>query len=149
TDVCPRLEDALSIAAIFQCLLRYMARLKRANMKWRSYPDLLVQENRFLAARHGVGGRLVDLGKGKMTAFAALLEEIIEMIEEDAVALDCVKEVHHARRIVERGSSAMQQLQVFDAAMAAGADEKQALCQVVDQIIEQTAYDLPGYGKDA
>ncbi|VAV94343.1 Carboxylate-amine ligase bll3764, partial [hydrothermal vent metagenome] len=66
TDVCPRLEDALSIAAIFQCLLRYMARLKRANMKWRSYPDLLVQENRFLAARHGVGGRLVDLGKGKM-----------------------------------------------------------------------------------
>ncbi len=143
TDICPRLEDALSIAALYQCLLRRLARLKRANMKWRAYPDLLVQENRFRAARYGVGGRLVDLGKGEMVPFAALLEELIELVEDDAVALNCVHEVHHARRSVARGSSALQQIDVYDKAVAAGADDKEALIQVVDHLIEQTAYDLP------
>jgi carboxylate-amine ligase len=146
TDICPRLEDTLTIVAIYQCLLRRLARLKRENMKWRVYPDLLVQENRFLAARHGVNGRLVDLGKSEMVPFATLMEEILELIEEDAVALGCVNEVHHARRIIERGSSAMQQLETFDKAIADGADEKEALCKVVDQLVEQTAYDLPDAG---
>lgn len=145
TDVCPLLEDALSIAALYQCLLRRLARLKRANLKWRVYPDLLVQENRYLAARHGVKGQLVDLGKSKMISFALLIDEIIELVEEDAQALECVQEVHHARKIIARGSSANQQLATFDSAITNGADEREALCQVVDQIIEQTAMGLPDF----
>jgi len=139
TDVCPRIEDALTIAALYQCLLRWLSRLKRSNMKWRIYPDLLLQENRFLAARNGVSQKLVDLGKSQMVPFAVLMDEIIELISEDAIALDCVAEVQHAQTIIKRGSSASQQLATFETALAAGADEHEALCQVVDQIVEQTA----------
>ncbi len=142
TDICPRLEDALTIAALYQCLLRWLARLKRSNMKWRIYPDLLLQENRFLAARNGVQEKLVDLGKSEMVQFSELMDEIIELVAEDAVALNCVAEVEHARTIVKRGSSASQQLATFDSAIANGDDEHEALCQVVDQIIEQTAQGL-------
>jgi len=142
TDVCPLLEDALTIAALYQCLLRFLARMKQNNMKWRIYPELLVQENRFLAARHGVNGNLVDLGKGKMVPFSSLIEEIIALVEEDAKALNCVAEINHARTIIKRGSSAVQQLGTFDTAIAGGADEREALCLVVDQIIEQTAAGL-------
>lgn len=142
TDVCPILEDALTIAALYQCLLRFLARMKQNNMKWRIYPELLVQENRFLAARHGVNGNLVDLGKGKMVSFASLIEEIIALVEEDAKALNCVAEISHARTIIKRGSSANQQLSTFDTAIAAGADEREALRLVVDQLIEQTAAGL-------
>lgn len=144
TDICPRVEDAITIAAMYQCLLRMLSRLKRQNMRWRIYPNLLMQENRFMAARNGVRGNLVDMGRGQQVPFSVLLEEILELIEEDAEALNCVKEVHHARRIVERGSSARQQLNTYHKALADGADEHEALCQVVDQIIEQTAMDLPG-----
>ncbi len=146
TDICTRLEDALAIAALYQCLLRMLSRLRRSNMKWRVYPRLLVQENRWLASRFGVNGRLVDLGKGEQTPYGALLEEIIGLVEEDAVALDCVDELHHARRIVERGTSASQQLGVFEEALANGADEKDALRQVVTHLIEETAADLPDCG---
>ena len=146
TDVCPRLEDALCIAAIYVCLLRMLARLRRDNMKWRVYPRLLVQENRWLASRFGTSGKLVDLGKGQQTTFAALLEEILELIEEDAVALDCLAEVHHARKIVERGTSACQQLQVFEEAKQAGAEDAEALRQVALHLIEETAADLPDSG---
>ncbi len=146
TDVCPRLEDALCIAAIYLCLLRMLARLRRSNMRWRVYPRLLVQENRWLASRFGVNGRLVDLGKGAQTPFAALLEEILELIEEDAVALDCLEEVHHARKIIERGTSATQQIAVYENAIQDGASKKEALKQVVDHLIVQTATDLPDAG---
>ena len=37
TDVCPRLEDAITIAALFRCLARMLYRLRAANQRWRSY----------------------------------------------------------------------------------------------------------------
>lgn len=146
SDVCPRMEDALTVAAIYICLLRMLTRLRRSNMKWRVYPRLLVQENRWLASRYGVNGRLVDLGKGEQTPFAVLLEEILELIEEDAVALDCVDEVHHARKIVERGSSATQQISVYEQAIVGGASEEEALKNVALHLIDETAADLPDGG---
>ena len=38
TDVCTRIDDAISIAALFACTLRMLWRLRAANQKWRSYP---------------------------------------------------------------------------------------------------------------
>jgi glutamate---cysteine ligase / carboxylate-amine ligase len=146
SDICPRLEDALCIASIYICLLRMLARLRRSNMKWRVYPRLLVQENRWLASRYGEHGRLVDLGKGAQTPFATLLEEILDLIEEDAIALDCLNEVHHARKIIERGSSATQQVAIFEDRLKSGADKQQALKSVVDHLISETAADLPDAG---
>jgi carboxylate-amine ligase len=53
-DVCPRLEDALSLAAVVQCLTRYLTRLRRQNVRWRIYDRFLINENRWRAQRYGV-----------------------------------------------------------------------------------------------
>jgi gamma-glutamyl:cysteine ligase YbdK (ATP-grasp superfamily) len=47
------LEDALSIAALFRCLLRMLWRLKRENQRWRLYAHMLIDENRWRAQRYG------------------------------------------------------------------------------------------------
>jgi carboxylate-amine ligase len=142
-DVCTRLEDALTVAALYQCLIHRLVRLRRQNLKWREYPRVMLRENRWLAQRSGETGRLMDLGKGEQVPYAALLEEIIAIVREDAEALDCVAEVEHARTILARGTSATRQLRVYDEAITAGADEAQALRQVVDHILEETVADLP------
>jgi carboxylate-amine ligase len=142
-DVCTRLEDALTIAALYQCLVRALVRLRRQNLKWREYPRVMVRENRWLAQRWGETGRLMDLGKGEQVPYPTLLDEIINIVREDAEALDCVAEVEHARTILARGTSATRQLRVYDEAVAAGADESQALQQVVDHILAETVADLP------
>ena len=142
-DVCTRLEDALTVAALYQCLVRRLVRLRRQNLKWRDYPRVMVRENRWLAQRWGETGRLLDLGKGELVPFPALLEEIIDIVREDAEALDCVAEVEHARTILARGTSATRQLSVYDAAIAEGADEEAALRAVVDHILAETVADLP------
>lgn len=147
-DVCTRLEDSLTVAALYQSLVRRLVRLRQQNLRWRVYPRVMVRENRWLAQRWGETGRLLDLGRGELVPFPALLEEIIDMVSEDAEALGCLAEVKHARTILTRGTSATRQLSVYNAARSDGASEAEALQAVVDHILDETVADLPGYTTD-
>jgi glutamate---cysteine ligase / carboxylate-amine ligase len=139
TDVCPMLEDGICIAALFRCILRLLYRLRRRNQRWRTYPPFLVRENRWRAQRYGTQEGLVDFGKGAVVPFPNLLEELFDLVAEDAAYFGCVAEVAHARAIVERGTSADRQLARFDAVMGLGGTEEAALIAVVDGIVEETA----------
>src|SRR3546814_7549045 len=108
TDVCTRLDDGLSIAALYRCLLAVLLRLRQKNQRWRIYANTLIDENRWLAQRYGAAGQLVDFGTGKATPYADLLEELIELTREEAPALGCVAEVERARGILKRGPSAQR-----------------------------------------
>jgi carboxylate-amine ligase len=143
TDVCTRLEDALTIAALYQSILRMLARLKQRNLRWRIYPRLMLNENRWQAQRFGISRHMIDMSRGICVDFGSLTEELIEIVTEDATALECLKEVQHAREILKRGTSACRQLAVYEQATAEGLDNHEALKRVVDHLIEETAADLP------
>jgi carboxylate-amine ligase len=138
-DVCTRLEDAITIAALYQAILATLYRLRSHNQTWRRYRAVLVEENKWLAQRHGIAGSLADFGALCCKPFAALLEELIEVVQEEADRLGCLAEVHHAREIMKRGTSADRQLEVHEKARAAGASEKEAPIVVVDWLISETA----------
>jgi carboxylate-amine ligase len=138
TDVCTLLEDAVCIAAIYASVLRMLYRLRRSNQTWRSYPLFLLSENRWRAQRYGVAGTLFDFGKGELVAFRDLVEELLVLLGEDAEALGCRPEVHHARSIVARGTSADRQVARFNRLLAEGASREEALRGVVDQLIAET-----------
>ncbi len=137
-DSCTTLDDSLSIAALFRCLLRMLWRLKRQNQRWRIYARMLIDENRWRAQRYGTDRGLVDFGRGAIVPYADLLEEILTLIEPDARHLGCLDEVAHAREILARGTSAHRQLAIFERALAAGAARREALFAVVDWLIEET-----------
>ncbi|MEX1206186.1 MAG: carboxylate-amine ligase [Dongiaceae bacterium] len=141
-DVCTRLDDAICIAAIYRCLLRMLYRLRRANQRWRRYAAMLINENRWRAQRYGLDEGLVDFGKGEIVPYATLLEEIIDLVGEDAEHFGCTAEVAHARRILAGGTSAHRQLATFRAALAAGRSRQAALEAVVDLLIEETVAGL-------
>jgi carboxylate-amine ligase len=142
TDVCPLLDDAIAIAALYRCIVRMLVRLRRANQRWRLYDAMLVSENRWRAKRYGIDEGLVDFGKGEVVACADLFDELIELVREDAAALDCVDEVLRCRDIVRAGTSAHRQLATFEAAIAAGRTRQDALCAVVDNLIDETVRGL-------
>lgn len=137
-DVCTRLEDAVTVAALYQCLVRMMVRLRRRNQRWRIYPRTLLRENRWLAQRYGTGGALMDLGYAKCRPLVELIEEILELVAEDAEALDCVEEVRRAGDIARRGTSADRQLERFAAEIADGKSSEEAFVGVVDFLLEET-----------
>ncbi len=142
TDVVTRIDDAITIAALYVCLCRMLYRLRRSNQSWRTYPVFLLEENRWRAQRYGVEGSLFDFGKGTLVPYRDLIEEILELVREDALALGCSDEVLNARRICAEGTSADRQLAVFQAARAGSADETVALHRVVDHLIKETAENL-------
>lgn len=103
---------------------------------------MLIDENRWRAKRYGIDEGLIDFGKGKLVPCSDLLEELIEMTAQDAEALGCVRQVHHCREIVRRGTSAHQQLATYKDAIAKGATPKEAASRVVDMLIAETVRDL-------
>jgi carboxylate-amine ligase len=134
TDVCPLVDDSIAIASLYLCVLR----LRRQNQRWRHYPPFLVRENRWRAQRYGIEQGMVDFGKGEVVPFATLLEELFELVAEDAAYFGCTAEVAHARTIVARGTSADRQLARYDAVKKLGGSEQAALVAVVDGIMEET-----------
>ena len=138
TDVCPLIADGISIAALFRCILRMLYRLRRQNQRWRHYPPFLVRENRWRAQRYGIEQGLVDFGKGALVPFPVLLEELFDLVAEDAAYFGCVAEVKHAREILARGTSADRQIARFEAVKELGGSEQAALVAVVDGILDDT-----------
>ncbi|WP_372603925.1 glutamate-cysteine ligase family protein, partial [Actibacterium sp.] len=141
-DVSPRLENALSLAALTQCLMRMLYRLSQRNQQWRLYDPFLIAENRWRAQRYGISEGLIDLGEGRVKPMADLVEELIALVAEDAEALDCVAEVEATRDIIATGTSADRQRAVFEAALADGKDTPEALKDVVRLLIDEFQHGL-------
>ncbi|MDH3295965.1 MAG: carboxylate-amine ligase [Acidimicrobiia bacterium] len=141
-DICTYLNDGIAVAALYVCLLGMLQRLRRSNQRWRTYANMLIDENRWRAQRYGADEGLIDFGIGSVVPYADLLEELIEMIMPDAERYDCVDELLHSRSILARGTSSDCQRSVFEAKLAEGATKEEALKAVVDWLADATVADL-------
>jgi carboxylate-amine ligase len=142
-DLCTRLEDAMTIAAIYQSLLSYLYRLRSQNQIWRRYRHVFLQENKWRAQRFGVGGTLADYGRRQLVPFAELMDELIDLLKDDAGELGCLAELERAREIVQDGSSSDHQIKVYQAALAAGAEPAEARRKVIDWLIDASMDGVP------
>ena len=122
--------------------MRMLYRLRCDNQRWRIYARMLVNENRWRAMRYSYDEGLIDLAKGSVIPFPDLLDELLELVAEDAEFLGCEGELEKCRQILESGTSAHKQVAAYEAAKEAGASERDALNAVVDLLIEETTKDL-------
>ncbi len=141
-DVSPRLETSLTLAALTQALTRMLWRLSQGNQRWRLYDNFLLAENRWRAQRYGGREGLIDFGAGEIIPFGDLVEELIELVGEDAQALGSVAEVENARAIVQRGTAADEQRAVYVNALQAEQSQEAALRDVVKHLTEDFHFDL-------
>ncbi len=138
TDVCTRLDDALCIAALYVATLRMLSNLRDANQRWREYSPMLLRENRWRAQRYGIDAGLIDFRLERKVDYAELLELWLEGVHQAATELGCVAETEHARRILQQGTSAHHQVEIYNQARADGAAHDRALWRVIDWLIDTT-----------
>ena len=141
-DVSPRLETTLTLAALTQALTRMLWRLQTKNQRWRIYDSFLIRENRWRAQRYGTSEGLIDFGQRAVVPFDDLVEQMIELTQEDAVALQSVAEIENARTILKTGNSATRQRKVLAASLEAGKDRAEAMRDVVRHLTEEFHADL-------
>ncbi|MEX2488692.1 MAG: carboxylate-amine ligase [Pseudomonadales bacterium] len=137
-DICTSVDHAMSMASLTVCLVRMLYRLRRNNQRWRVYARMLINENRWRAMRYSFDEGLIDLARGELVSYDLLLEELIEFVKEDAAVLGCEKEIYHLRDVLNRGTSAHQQLHIYGQSLADGKTPPDALKDVVDWLIEET-----------
>lgn len=141
-DVCTRLDDAISLAALTQSILHYLYRMKRDHKTVPLYSRFLIDQNRWRAMRYGYDEGLVEFESAQVIPVNDWLSSIVEKVYRDAEELGCEKELEQALDIPKHGTSAHKQIANYEQACAEGKDQLKALHSVVDMLIEETAGDL-------
>jgi carboxylate-amine ligase len=138
TDVCPLVDDAVCIAALFRCLCRCVQRKRSTGPGLPTLPLLLLNENRWRAQRYGLEGGFVDPERHEVVESARWISDVLEMVAEDAEFFESQPEVHHARTILARGTSADRQLALYWQELDRGERPDDALRAVADAVIAET-----------
>ena len=137
-DICPRIEDAVAIAALYACLIRQIAHEIEEGRRQPGPAREIIEEGRWLAQRYGTFAFLPEHGSEEARTIAEIATQLVSRLSSHARALDCVKALEQVIRIGEQGSSAERQEDTYREAMLDGASESEALRAVVDLVIAET-----------
>lgn len=141
-DICPRIEDAVAVAALYACLIRHLNAGLDAGERLDELSPESVEEGRWIAQRYGTFAFLPHPnGSGGRIDVAELVDELVTTLREDARALGCEAQLARIPRIIAEGNSADRQEDVYRQAMLDGADSPEALRAVVDSVIAETERD--------
>lgn len=135
-DIPTRVDDTIAIAALFQAIVAKLNLLIEKNLGFRLYRRLLLQENKWRAVRYGLDGMMIDFGKQKEVPTRDLIHELLDFVDDVVDPLGSRKEIEHIYKIMERGTSADEQLEVYSSS-------NNDLNAVVDKLIELTVENVP------
>jgi len=138
TDVCTRIEDAISIASIYRCLIKHLSENTQKNAHLDAVDRAFAEENKWRAQRFGTRASFVERGTRTAQTLEAALGRLLIMLRPDAKALGCVQEIEHATEIAKRGSSASAQVHVYAEARLSGLSKTRALKKVVAWLMRTT-----------
>jgi carboxylate-amine ligase len=127
TDV----EHTLGLAAMVQALVRELAEHFEAGKRLSRYPFEMLDENKWLAARHGLDGELVDLPHFDRVSTRSLARRLIDRMREHCQDLGSVGDLEAVEDLLEHGNGASRQVVVYEA--------NHDLHEVVAEIVAATA----------
>lgn len=133
-DMVMTVDEVVCIAAIMQCIIAKLYKLHKKNQAFRTFRRVLINENKWRAARWGIEAKLIDFGKEEEVPFASLIEELLDFIDDVVDELGCRSEVDYVHWILENGSGADRQLAVFK--------ETNDLKKVMEHVISETSKGL-------
>ncbi len=108
-------EHTLGLAAFVQALVRELAVHFEEGKELSKYPFEMLDENKWLAARHGLEGELVDLPHPERVATRALARRLLDRSREHAQDLGSAHELEAVEDLLERGNGADRQVVVYEA----------------------------------
>jgi glutamate---cysteine ligase / carboxylate-amine ligase len=134
-DIPTRVDDTVAIAALFQALVARSDQLLDQNLTFRLHHKMLIEENKWRAVRYGLEGQMIDFGKGEEVPIRELIRELLTFVDGVIDELGSRKEIEHIHTIIERGTSADEQLRVWR--------QTGDIKAVVDHLIETTMEHVP------
>jgi len=125
------IEHTLGLAALVHALVRELAVHFEEGKELSRYPFEMLDENKWLAARHGLEGELVDLPHPDRVNTRELARRLIDRTREHAQDLGSAGELDAVEDLLDRGNGADRQVVVYEA--------NHDLREVVAEIVTATA----------
>lgn len=125
-----RVEHTVAIAALVQATVKELAEHYESGERLSRYPYEMLDENKWLAARHGLDGELVDLPSTARVQAKELARRLMRRLRPHAEELGSAEELEVIEDILEHGNGARRQQVVYEA--------NHDLREVMGEILEKT-----------
>jgi carboxylate-amine ligase len=110
-----RSEHTVALTALIQAMVHELAEHYDAGTHLGVYPWQMLDENKWLAARHGLEGEIVDLPSNERVGTKALTRRLLERLIAHAQQLGSEDAFDGIRDLLERGNGASRQIVVYEA----------------------------------
>jgi glutamate---cysteine ligase / carboxylate-amine ligase len=130
-----RVEHTLGFAALIQAMVKELAEHYEAGKELSRYPYEMLDENKWIAARHGLNGELVDLPKRDRVPVADLARRVMDRLQPHAEELGSIEHFDALEDILENGTGSARQRKVYDA----NHDLREVVREVVDATVPEPA----------
>jgi len=137
-DSCTRLDDAVAIAALFRCLVRALDRDRDINAGFDRVGRAVTAENKWHAQRYGIAATFIDPFSRQPLEARDWLDDVLALVAADVAAFGCAGEIGRLGAIMERGTSASEQVNLFARSRAAGRERLTAIHDVIDWAAAET-----------
>jgi carboxylate-amine ligase len=127
-DAQTRVEHTLALAALIQAMVKELAEHFEAGKRLGKFPHEMLDENKWLAARHGLEGELVDLPERRLVPARELARRLYDRLRGHAEDLGSAAELEGVLDLLERGNGAQRQRVVYEA----NRDLQEVLREIVD-----------------
>ncbi len=126
-----RVEHTVALAALVVTLVRHLTEESRAGADTVDPPWEVLDENRWLAARHGLQAELLDHVSGRCRGVRELTAELLETLLPHALELGCAEELQGVEDLLRAGNGALRQQMVYEA--------NRDLGDLMKEIVERTS----------
>lgn len=127
-DMPGNLPDTLALAALVQCLVKALSdEIDNGTYQHDSHP-MMVQQNKWRAARFGNQARLVDTNTYRSASVVDTVERLVEVLRASAAELDCEKYLEHCLSMARNPSAAQRQIDL----MVETSDPREAVRKLVE-----------------
>ena len=110
-----RVEHTVALTALIQAMVKELAEHYDSGSELADYPWQMLDENKWLAARHGLEGEIVDLPSSDRVATKALTRRLLDRLAPYAQDLGSEDAFEGIRDLLARGNGAARQVVVYEA----------------------------------
>jgi glutamate---cysteine ligase / carboxylate-amine ligase len=114
-DAQTHVEHTLALAALIQAMVKELSEHFEAGKRLADFPHEMLDENRWLAARHGLEGDLVDLPERRTVPARELAQRLYDRLKEHAQDLGGAAALEGIIDLIEHGDGAYRQHKVYGA----------------------------------
>jgi glutamate---cysteine ligase / carboxylate-amine ligase len=129
------MDEMCSIVALSQALVVWLSERYNAGLEVPTHRAWTVRENKWRAARWGLDAEIIRDEEGNLMSLRRSIGDLVDRLEPIAERLGCIDDLRGINDILERGTSATRQREVYG--------DSRDLSKVVDLLVEEMASGSP------